>query len=134
MSTTDDSVPPTANEAEAHGRRKFLTKSAVLLAALGVSSGAARAATPTTAWGGSGPPPAGGASDGQALNDVLTEAASTGNIHTALTAHGQSLSPQAQAILSKLTPDDLKEISALQTKLTGLRGAVAADNNGTIGM
>lgn len=65
------------------------------------------------------------------VDKLILEAAKTGNIESAITKHGKSLSVAEANVLRSLTSQDLREITRLRDKL-GPLGKAVADNNGGI--
>jgi hypothetical protein len=106
---------------EPGARRGFLMKSAFLLTALGVSGTTSANAQEKAA-------------EGKALKSVLAAAYKSGDIKAAVASDGQILPPEAKTALMNLTPADLKEMQALDEKLSGLRAAMEDGNNGGNGM
>jgi len=116
-------------------RREFLTKSAVLLTALGVAVGATDAdAAETGTTSGTKPAKANGRAQGQALKAVLAQAVKTGDIRGAVRDKGAALPPAAKNTLFQLNKADLVAIQNLEEKLGALQGQLAADNVGGNGM
>lgn len=114
-----------AIESPADDRRGFLTKSTMLLAALGMTElvlpDGAHAALTREQVG--------------ALKKVMDTAMSTASMERALaTDAGKMLPRDAQAALKILTATDLRAAAQLHSKLAKIAGMVAADNNGYVGM
>lgn len=65
------------------------------------------------------------------VEKVLTAAAASGDLQTAIRQHGKGLSKADAAVLGKLTAAELKAIGGLREKLAPL-GAAAGDNNGGV--
>ena len=68
---------------------------------------------------------------GAVIDNVLSHAARTGSMDQALATHGATLAPQDVTVLKSLSPNDLQNISSLQSKLGALKKA-AEDNNGGV--
>ena len=108
---------------DGQGRRTFLTRSSLILLALGaaplVGNEAVEAADKLEAR------------DVTALRAVLDEAIRTGDIRKPLAERGAQLPNDVRATLGKLTKRDLEQLRGIRTKLKDLEAKVA-DNNGVV--
>jgi len=112
-------------QSRSHDRRKFLTRTGVLIGALS-AAGYLRGHLAE----------AQGFSEQQAksLNAVMDEAMRTKKIGDAIEKQGKDLPDDIKNELRKLTPEDLRAAAQVDKKLAGLKGKVPAANIGILGM